>query len=99
MRKETVVLNPTGVEKELVNGLDLNTNLKEFRKQLDKLGYTEINTYKRDGKQVVEFVTTKKTRLELIDAGLIKGSKEERQAYYEATKSPLLKKTNFGYAW
>lgn len=37
MRKETVVLNPTGVEKELVNGLDFNTNLKEFRKQLDKL--------------------------------------------------------------
>lgn len=99
MRKETVVLNPTGTEKELVNGLDINTNLKGFRKQLDKLGYTEINTYKKNGKQVVEFVTVKMTRMQLIDAGLIKGSKKERQAYCEATKSPLLKKANFGYAW
>ena len=99
MRKETVVLNPRGAEKELVNGLNLNTNLKEFRKQLDKLGCTEINTYKKDGKQVVEFLTAKITRMQLIDAGLIKGSKEERQAYNEATKSQLSKKTNFGYAW
>lgn len=99
MRKETVVLNPTGTEKELVNGLNLNTNLKEFRKQLDKLGYTEINTYRKEGKQIIEFITSKLSRLQLIDAGLVKGSEEERQVYIEATKSPLLKKTNFGYAW
>lgn len=99
MRRELAVLNPTGTEKEIVNGMDLSVDLKGFRNQLNKKGYTEINTYLEDGKRVVEFITEKLTRLQLIDAGLIKGTKEERQAYKEATKTVISKKSNFGYAW
>lgn len=99
MRREVVVLNPTATEKEIVNGMNVNVNLKGFRDQLNEKGYTEINTYLKDGKRLVEFITEKLTRIQLIDAGLIRGTKEERQAYKEATKTVIAKKSNFGYAW
>lgn len=99
MMKQTVILNPTNTEKEMVLGLNLSTTLKDFRKQLANKGYTEVNTYKKEGKVVAEFITEKLTRLQMIDSGVIKGTREERKQYREMTKSPRVKKANFGYTW
>lgn len=95
MKKLTVVLG----ENSKVEGISLNTSLKEFRNQLEKKGFTEINTVYRAGKHIVTFITEGMNRLSLIDAGLIRGSKKERTEYKAKTKDVVTKIHNFGYAW
>ena len=79
--KQTIVLNNgQGVIK--VDGKSINTevSLKDFRKQLQQLGCTELRQLYRAGKHVVEFLTyAVKNRLMLVDSGFIKGTKEERK--------------------
>lgn len=98
MRREVIVLK-NGVGVEFVDGLDINTNLKGFRQQLKRKGYTEINTYIKNGERVVEFITDTLDRIHLIDAGLIRGTRKERSEYKKLTKDTFTKKQSFGYAW
>ena len=95
MRKLTVILGQN-IE---VEGINLSTTLKAFRNELKSKGFTEVNTVYRAGKHVVTFLTEKVGRLNLIDAKLIKGSKEEREEYKLKTKNIKTKINNFGYAW
>ena len=84
---------------EIVEGINANQTLKNFRAALKKKGYTEINTVYKNGKHIVEFITKEMKRIELIDAGLIKGTKEEQKEYSLKTKDTYTKKSNLGYAW
>lgn len=95
MKRVTVILG----EELKVNGLNTNTTLKEFRKQLNAKGFTEINTIYKAGKHIVTFLTEKVTRLMLIDAQLIKGTKVEREEYKLKAKDFKTKMSNFGYGW
>lgn len=74
-----------------------NATLQSIRKQLDNKNYTELKTYRKGGKQIIEFVTGKVSRLKLIDAGLIRGSKKERSDYKAKTITSKDKYDNFGY--
>ena len=82
-----------------VEGLDLNVNLQQFRKQLKDKGYTEVNTVYRSGNHLVTFLTEKVNDLGLIDAKLIKGTKKQREEYAIKTKDVKSKIANFGYCW
>lgn len=76
--KTTVVLNQS-TEDLKVEGIKTNgTTLKQFRADLVKKGFTEINTIYRSGKHVVTFVTETVKEIVLADSGLIKGSKKVR---------------------
>ena len=95
MKRVTVILR----ENEKVEGINVNTTLKGFRKQLKDKGYTEVNTIYRSGRHIVTFLTENVDRLNLIDAGLIRGSKKEREDYKLKTKDIKSKFANFGYTW
>ena len=61
MTKQTVILNQSKEESTLTIG-DVklqtnNTTLKQFRQQLTKAGFTEINTVYRAGKHVITFIS------------------------------------------
>lgn len=75
MKKVTVIL---GEEKE-VEGINLNTTVKGFRQQLTEKYYTEIGCVYRAGKHVFTFITDKLNRKTLVEAGLVKPTKEEKK--------------------
>lgn len=47
-------------------------NLKEFRKELERKGYTEINTIYRAGFHVVKYITVPLSRQDLVSLGFIR---------------------------
>lgn len=60
-------------------GLTCNVTLQQFRRYLFDNGYTEIRTIYRAGKHIVEYFKGKLTRGQLIDAGYVKPTKEEKK--------------------
>lgn len=47
-------------------------HLKEFREELSRKGYTEINTIYRSGYHVVKYITAPLTRQDLASLGFIR---------------------------
>ena len=97
--KTTVVLNQS-TEDLKVEGIKINgTSLKQFRAELSKKGFTEINTIFRSGKHVVTFVTETIKEIVLADSGLIKGSKLIRTELKRLNKDSKLKFNTLGYSF
>lgn len=95
MKKITVTLGQNTYEE----GMNLNVTLKQFRDQLNQMGYTEVNTVYRAGKHIVTFLTGDMSRLQLIDSGLIKGTRMEKKEYKSKTNDVKTKINSFGYSW
>lgn len=85
----------------VVEGIEsgFGSTLQDIRKQLEDKGYTEVRTLYKGGKHIVEFITRDVSNIKLIDAGLIRGTKAEREEYKTLTKTPLEKKNNLGYSY
>lgn len=101
--KTTVILNQSNEESILTIG-DVklktnNTTLKQFRQQLAKAGFTEINTIYRAGKHVVTFITSVVSELVLIDSGLIRGTKKARAELKKLNNNRKLKHDVLGYSF
>ena len=102
--KTTVILNETNEEEYFIlNGAHIpltNTTLQQFRENLKKHNGTEINTIYRAGKYVVTFITDKLNRIQLVDCGLIKGTREERKELKKIRSlSPKEQVQKIGYCW
>ena len=103
MTKQTVILNQSKEESTLTIG-DVklqtnNTTLKQFRQQLTKAGFTEINTVYRAGKHVITFISGISNELQLADSGLIKGSKKVREELKKLNVNRKLKQNVLGYSF
>ena len=97
--KTTVVLNQS-TEELKVEGIKINgTSLKQFRTELAKKGFTEVNTIFRGGKHVVTFVTETIKEIVLADSGLIRGSKLIRTELKRLNRDSKLKFNTLGYSF
>ena len=99
--KTTVILNQS-TEDLKVEGININgTSLKQFRAELTKKGFTEINTIYRSGKHVVTFITMAVKEIVLADSGLIRGSKAIRAELKRLNTSfdGKLKLNTLGYSF
>ena len=98
--KTTVVLNQSNDTEVKVEGININgTSLKQFRAELTKKGFTEINTIYRSGKHVVTFITMAVKEIVLADSGLIRGSKAIRAELKRLNKDSKLKFNTLGYSF
>ena len=89
------------IQREGIKEITLNskTELKQFRESVKDKDITEINLIYRAGKYIIKVINQKLNRLQMIDAGLIKGTKKEKAEYEKLTETPKSKKQNLGYSW
>ena len=67
-----------GMEKVILNN---KVELKKFRAEIKDKNITEVNLVYSAGKYIMTIINMVLTRIQMIDAGLIKGTNEERKQY------------------
>lgn len=79
--------------------LDSKAELKKFRNEIKDKDITEINLVYRAGKYIMTIINMALSRIQMIDAGLIKGTKTERKQYNQIVSDPKTKYYSMGYSW
>ena len=79
--------------------LDNKAELKKFRNEIKDKDITEINLVYKAGKYIMTIINMALSKIQMIDAGLIKGTKVERKQYNQIVSDPKTKYYNVGYSW
>lgn len=85
-----------GMEKVILNN---KAELKKFRAEIKDKNITEVNLVYSAGKYIMTIINMVLTRIQMIDAGLIKGTNEERKQYNKIICNSESKYNNLGYCW